>query len=262
MCSHVRRRGAVLGSRGAASPPGGQDQVRPAAGAGRGVLLSRDDVQRADPRRHDRSCRRRCAGRGPAGAVGRGHRGERGPRDPGPLLRRRRRPLVRRELREHGRCHAVRGLRDLRAPRAAHVPHRFAACVRGRRRRLRRDHRGGVVRGHRVRSAARPLLQDVRKWSAHPVVRAVRPRADDSRDGRRAPTGRRFRGVRADRGSDHVSAAGQPPDHADQSSGDRRVRRRPDAGGTQPARPGRPARARSTARAGSARAARAGRRVR
>ena len=50
--------------------------------------------------------------------------------------------------------------------------------------------------------------------------------ADDSRDGGRAPTDRRGRRVRADRGRDHVPAAGQPPDPADQSAARRRDRRR------------------------------------
>ena len=81
----------------------------------RGVQLLGDDVQRADPRRHNRARRRRGAHRNPARTVGGGRRGERRPRDPGAVLRRRRRARVRRERVQHGVRHADGRLRRSQA---------------------------------------------------------------------------------------------------------------------------------------------------
>ena len=123
---------ALLGGCGAPGPQGGQEPLRPAARARRGVLLPGDDVQRADPRRHHRARGRRGAGGGAARAVGGGDRGERRAGHPGAVLRRRRRARVRCQLLQHGDRHAVRRLRGLPDARAAHVADVAEAGARGR----------------------------------------------------------------------------------------------------------------------------------
>ena len=129
-------------------------------------------------------------------------------------------------------------------------------------RRVRRyQPRRALCRG-RVRSAARALLEDhLERWSGA-VVRAVPPLPDDSDDGGRAPSRRRGRRVRADRGRDHVPPAGQPADPADQSPRSAGAPRRAGRRGTQPGLRGILVGVGATGRAGPARSPGHGRRVR
>ena len=178
-CASVRRGdGSRLVHGRPPGEEGGQEPLRAAARDRRRVLLPRHDVQRADPRRHDRARGRRGAGRGAARTVGGGDRGEHRAADPGAVLRRRRRARLRRELLQHGVRHADGRLRRVPAARPATSSLDLAPPrARRRHRRVRRAERRRAVRGDRVRRAARPVPRRAR----HPAVRAVPPRADRSR---------------------------------------------------------------------------------
>ena len=71
LCGPDRGHGARLGRGRRAASEGRQEPLRAAAGRRRRVQLPGDDVQHADPRRHDRARRRRGAHRDPASARGR-----------------------------------------------------------------------------------------------------------------------------------------------------------------------------------------------
>ena len=133
-----------------------EEPLRAAARARRGVQLPRDDVQRADPRRHDGARGRRRADRGAARTVGRGDRGEHRAADPGAVLRRRRRARVRREhastWRSSCRWSATRVYCVVAPERPLTSPRRPFAAGLGR---VRRAERGRAVRRDRVRHAAR-----------------------------------------------------------------------------------------------------------
>ena len=156
------------------------------------------------------------------GTVGRRDRGQHRPRDPSVVLRRRRRARAGCELLQHGVRHAVRGVRRLPAAHAEHVAHVVAPRRHGRRGRLRRDRRGGALRGDRVRTAARAVPHGER----HPALRAVPSLPDDPGHAARASHGGRRRGVHLLLRRGHLPPASERPDPAHQPPGRAGHRRR------------------------------------